>query len=98
MTEHDAWVFVAGLIVGFVLRSLFLRPSRASQGQTVVAARPIPALSGQPLPGLNDVPLEVLQYLRENRKINAIKVYREIYGVGLREAKDAVEEIERQMR
>lgn len=30
-------------------------------------------------------------FLREGRKIEAIKRYRELYGVGLKEAKDAVE-------
>ncbi|WP_425825642.1 ribosomal protein L7/L12 [Streptomyces fractus] len=32
--------------------------------------------------------------VREGKKIEAIKVYREVTGVGLREAKDAVERIE----
>jgi ribosomal protein L7/L12 len=30
--------------------------------------------------------------------INAIKIYRELYGVGLKQAKDAVEAIQREMR
>ncbi|KUL33521.1 ribosomal protein L7/L12 [Streptomyces regalis] len=34
---------------------------------------------------------EVLALLRNDKKIQAIKVYREITGVGLKEAKDAVE-------
>lgn len=38
---------------------------------------------------------EVAQLLRAGNKIAAIKLYREIYGVGLKEAKDAVERIER---
>lgn len=38
---------------------------------------------------------EVAQLLRAGNKIAAIKRYREIYGVGLKEAKDAVEKIER---
>jgi Ribosomal protein L7/L12 C-terminal domain len=33
--------------------------------------------------------------LRNGKKIEAIKVYRERTGLGLREAKDAVEEIEK---
>ena len=32
------------------------------------------------------------------RKINAIKLYRELYGVGLKEAKDAVDAMERKLR
>jgi ribosomal protein L7/L12 len=35
--------------------------------------------------------------IRANRKINAIKLYRESTNVGLKEAKDAVEEMERSM-
>ena len=36
--------------------------------------------------------------LRQGQKIPAIKFYRECTGAGLKDAKDAVEEIERQMR
>lgn len=44
--------------------------------------------------GLRNVDQELQQVvtlLREGKKINAIKVYREITGVGLKEAKTAVE-------
>jgi ribosomal protein L7/L12 len=34
---------------------------------------------------------DVLELMRGSKKIQAIKVYRERYGVGLKEAKDAVE-------
>ena len=37
---------------------------------------------------------EVVQLLRAGQKIEAIKLYREIFGVGLKEAKDAVEAME----
>ena len=36
---------------------------------------------------------EVLVLLRNGKKIQAIKVYREITGAGLKEAKDAVERL-----
>ena len=39
---------------------------------------------------------QILQLLQANRKIEAIKVYRETTGVGLREAKQAVEDMQRQ--
>ncbi len=39
----------------------------------------------------------VQSHLRQGRKIEAIKIYREHTGVGLKEAKDAVDAIERQM-
>jgi ribosomal protein L7/L12 len=38
----------------------------------------------------------VLRELEDGRKIQAIKKYRELTGAGLKEAKDAVEEIARQ--
>jgi ribosomal protein L7/L12 len=41
---------------------------------------------------------EIQDLLRRGRKIDAIKVYRERTGLGLKEAKDAVEEIERGLR
>lgn len=39
----------------------------------------------------------VVQLIRAGRKIEAIKVYREENGVGLKEAKDAVDALERQI-
>jgi hypothetical protein len=44
--------------------------------------------------GLN----EIRQALFAGRKIEAIKLYRKYSGLGLREAKDAVEEMERKLR
>lgn len=41
---------------------------------------------------------EVVRLLNADRKIEAIKVYREHTGVGLKEAKDVVEEVDRRMR
>jgi ribosomal protein L7/L12 len=38
---------------------------------------------------------KVLSLLKAGNKIEAIKVYREIYNVGLAEAKNAVEEMEK---
>jgi ribosomal protein L7/L12 len=43
-----------------------------------------------------DLPAAVLQELLAGRKIQAIKEYREATGVGLKEAKDAVELLARQ--
>lgn len=38
---------------------------------------------------------EMVRMIRAGKKIDAIKIYREIYRVGLREAKDAVDGLER---
>ena len=42
-----------------------------------------------------NVPLDIVQALRDGKKIDAIKLYRQSTGVGLKEAKDFVEEVER---
>jgi hypothetical protein len=42
-----------------------------------------------------DVPREVADAIQQGRKIAAIKVYREMRGVGLKEAKDFVEALQR---
>ena len=41
---------------------------------------------------------EITSLLASSRKIEAIKVYRSVYGVGLKDAKDAVEAIDAQMK
>jgi ribosomal protein L7/L12 len=46
--------------------------------------------------GVDETAIEHL--LRRGNKIEAIKVYREKTGAGLKEAKDAVEAIERRLR
>jgi len=40
----------------------------------------------------------IMSLLSRKRKIDAVKIYREEYGVGLKEAKDAVDQIEASMR
>ena len=53
---------------------------------------------GQSLVSASNIPkLEVEGLLREGKKIEAIKIYRERTGYGLKEAKDAVEEIEKEI-
>ncbi|WP_344618521.1 ribosomal protein L7/L12 [Dactylosporangium salmoneum] len=49
----------------------------------------------EPVPPAPPAPPGVLEELAAGRKIQAIKAYREATGVGLREAKDAVEAIAR---
>ena len=41
---------------------------------------------------------ELIALINDGRKINAIKRYRDLTGLGLAEAKDAVEQIERRYR
>lgn len=60
-----------------------------------------PSFSGYQRPAANqpagDVMARIEQELRAKRKINAIKLYRQAYNVSLREAKDAVEAMERNL-
>jgi len=42
-------------------------------------------------------PEQLLSLIRERRKIEAIKLLREADGLGLKQAKDQVEELERQL-
>jgi ribosomal protein L7/L12 len=44
---------------------------------------------------LADLPAPVLEALRAGNKIEAIRCYREATGAGLKEAKEAVEELQR---
>jgi ribosomal protein L7/L12 len=37
---------------------------------------------------------QVIELIKKGNKIEAIKVYREIYNVGLKEAKDAIDQME----
>jgi large subunit ribosomal protein L7/L12 len=47
---------------------------------------------GDPLPGADEDP-RVIELLQAGQKIQAIKLYCELTGVGLKEAKDAVERL-----
>jgi ribosomal protein L7/L12 len=67
-----------------VRESLTAAPSYSGSASPV--SRPV--VSG-------DWKAQVEAEIRANRKINAIKIYREATNLGLKEAKDAVEEIER---
>jgi ribosomal protein L7/L12 len=45
------------------------------------------------LPDFGPVLTEVAELVRQNRKIEAIKLYRELTGVGLKEAKEVVDRL-----
>lgn len=73
-------VLVAG--IGFVVTVMRRRDVE------VISLKP-PSPSRSPSP--REPPETLQELLRAGKKINAIKVYREQHGVGLKEAKDAVE-------
>lgn len=80
---------------------LGLREAKAMIDQLALGVSPTasnpPASTpaGQPVPPAND---EVVTLIRQGNKIGAIKAYREQTGLGLKEAKDAVEQMEREMK
>lgn len=78
-----ALIGVGVLVVGVVVIALARR-----RGVEVVSLTPPP-------PGGPPVDASPEQHLRAGNKIAAIKRYRELHGVGLKEAKDAVEAMER---
>ncbi len=93
--------FVLGLLLGVALTLFLIRKGQGDRrdltGPPRAAARPAP----RPMVRVGDERIsdeEILDLIRQNRKIEAIKLMREKTGLGLAEAKDAVEELERGMR
>lgn len=84
-------VYALLVILGFVIGRVTAR-QRPDHEQR---SRPVPAAYAPPAVPLIDRELEsqVVLLLSQRGKIEAIKLYREHTGVGLREAKDAVEAI-----
>jgi ribosomal protein L7/L12 len=73
------------------LRTLEAQVAHLYRHLGVDSANAVPSASG-------DLAPEVVQLLNNGRKIEAIKVHRERTGLGLAEAKDAVEAFERRYR
>ncbi|MBL8651162.1 MAG: ribosomal protein L7/L12 [Sphingopyxis sp.] len=85
-----------GLLIGLLL-ARFLRGGGGWRDLTAPPSRPAP----RPMVRIRDERIgdeEILDLIRQNRKIEAIKLVREKTGLGLAEAKDAVEALERGMR
>jgi len=108
-----AVVIIAALLIGLVLRTrsqaeLRRRIERleeqALHGSSVhrrdpSVSRPVAPRTSSASPTTPDsLTADVLQQVRAGRKIEAIKLYRQATGLGLKEAKDAVEAIERAAR
>jgi ribosomal protein L7/L12 len=97
----DFWVVlpIATAMLGIMVMSfLMLRGMSRSESRLARLERRVDAIAAhvglppEPVPAGMD---EVLALLADGRKIPAIKRYREVTGAGLREAKDAVDEIDR---
>ena len=82
--DYLPWLSLLGIIFGFFV---WVR------GRTVETLKPPGLSEGQQSPphAASDNP--VLDLMRQGRKIEAVKLYRELHHVGLKEAVDAVEEL-----
>jgi len=95
--QTQTYVIYALLVVlGFVLGRVTARQRPKSEWRPKPTYPPSPPRVEIPA----DAALEetVLDMLRQRRKIDAIKLYRERTGAGLKDAKDAVEALESQHR
>ncbi|KQZ63813.1 hypothetical protein ASD67_04480 [Sphingopyxis sp. Root1497] len=89
--------FVLGLLLGVALTLFLIRKGQGDQRDLTAPPRPAP----RPMVHVGDERIsddEILDLICQNRKIEAIKLMREKTGLGLAEAKDAVEALERGMR
>lgn len=83
---------ILGLALGLLL-ARYLRGQRASRDLTAPPPRPMVRVGDERID--NE---EIRALVRADRKIEAIKLVRERTGLGLAEAKDAVEALEQTMR
>lgn len=87
---------VAGLLLGFLLAKYLLGRARSD-----LTGPPRSHAAPRPLVRVGDERIdedEIRELIRQNRKIEAIKRVRDRTGLGLAEAKDAVEAVERTLR
>jgi ribosomal protein L7/L12 len=83
MTLREIVVFVVGLVAGYLLsRVLAARGPRDTGAHAAAVATPAPAV---------ELPDEVRALADDEELIAAIKRMRELTGMGLKEAKDAVD-------
>lgn len=83
------------LILGLLLGLLLARYLRGQRARRDLSAPPRPMVRVGDERIDND---EIRDLIRQDRKIDAIKLVRERTGLGLAEAKDAVEALEQTMR
>lgn len=93
---------VLGLVIGlFIAQYLRGRGRGDLTGPPRSHAAPPPMPAERPLVRIGDERIddeEIRELIRQNRKIEAIKRVRDRTGLGLAEAKDAVEAVEHRMR
>lgn len=87
---------ILGLLLGLLL-ARYLRGQRAGRDLSAPPPRAVP----RPMVRVGDERIdndEIRALIRQDRKIEAIKLVRERTGLGLADAKDAVEALEQTMR
>ena len=87
------WILIA--LVVFALLWVIARLASAR-----IPSSPMPAPRDPPKPSLSDAERAELEReretaLREGRQIDAIKIHRQLTGLGLKDAKDEVDELRR---
>ena len=90
-------LFALGLLCGVALTLFLLRKGRKDRRDLTAP----PPRGAPPMTRVGDERIDaddIRELIRQNRKIEAIKRVRERTGLGLADAKDAVEALERQMR
>ncbi len=88
-TSNGGWIFclIPIAIVALLLVANYIAVSRQERRDEALGiSKPLATIDSA---AIND--REVQDYIARGQKINAIKRYRELTGVGLKEAKDAVE-------
>ena len=85
-------ILVVGLVLGLFL-ARYLRGKRTGRDLTAPPPRPMVRVGDE---RIDDEEIRAL--IRQDRKIDAIKLVRERTGFSLAEAKDAVEALEQTMR
>lgn len=93
-------IVVLVLVALVMVRMMILRRGRGSRELFVTEAtgRALPRVeTTKPRTGIDSSPLEleVIRLLEQRKKIQAVKVVRDHTRLGLKEAKDVVEEVER---
>jgi large subunit ribosomal protein L7/L12 len=87
-----------GILVGAILSVVFivalLKITKNDAGSARTSNNAATAISAMSPDERNNA---IVSLLKQGRKIEAIKLYREQTGLGLKEAKDAVEQIERDL-
>lgn len=87
MNIETLWVAMGCLVVGYVIGRLAER-----SGSRVAPRAPVERVAPDKIDPV------ILELLRDGQKIQAIKHYRTLYRVDLKEAKDAVDALEEGIR